>query len=182
MYPKFGREAKGSTLDIRGNVKSPWKIKNESQARSNPNFNHIPLEEIDEALALNDSNFKLIYEIKKPQKDDTIVFYCMAGMRAEDAALQFESVGYEKVHLYPGGWKEWVDSWTREDWEAWSKETGYPLQKKEMIKVFNSNLLCCLLPLYLLLSMEPFLSELDYLIECFILPVDGSTPQSYLIY
>lgn len=91
------------------------------------NFNHIPLEEIDEALALNDSNFKLIYEIKKPQKDDTIVFYCMAGMRAEDAALQFEAVGYNKVHLYPGGWKEWVESWTREDWEAWSKETGYPL-------------------------------------------------------
>ena len=91
------------------------------------NFNHIPLEEIDEALALNDSNFKLIYEIKKPQKDDPIVFYCMAGMRAEDAALQFEAVGYNKVHLYPGGWKEWVESWTREDWEAWSKETGYPL-------------------------------------------------------
>lgn len=91
------------------------------------NFNHIPLEEIDEALALNDSNFKLIYEIKKPQKDDTIVFYCMAGMRAEDAALQFEANGYNKVHLYPGGWKEWVESWTREDWEAWSKETGYPL-------------------------------------------------------
>ena len=44
----------------------------------------------------------------------------MAGMRAEDAALQFEAVGYKNVHLYPGGWKEWVESWTREDWEAWS--------------------------------------------------------------
>merc|ERR1711920_765710 len=44
------------------------------------NFNHIPLEEIDEALALSDSNYELIYEFKKPKAHDKVVFYCMAGI------------------------------------------------------------------------------------------------------
>ena len=36
------------------------------------NFNHIPLEEIDEALMLNAKNFELIYEMKKPDFHDKV--------------------------------------------------------------------------------------------------------------
>ena len=29
-----------------------------------------------------------------------------------------------------GGWKEWNSSWNREDWEQWSRGTGFPLDAK----------------------------------------------------
>ena len=51
----------------------------------------------------------------------------MAGSRAEEAALQFKDAGFTRISVYSGGWKEWTD-WTREEWETWSKETGYPLE------------------------------------------------------
>ena len=50
----------------------------------------------------------------------------MSGIRAEQAALLFKEKGYTKVFVYPGGWKEWA-GWSREQWETWAKETGYPL-------------------------------------------------------
>merc|ERR1712131_347469 len=94
------------------------------------NINHIPLDEIDEALMLSKSNYELIYELKKPDQADQIVVYCMAGIRAANAAEQFEGAGFSNVSVYPGGWKEWNASWNREDWEQWSRGTGFPLDAK----------------------------------------------------
>ena len=69
----------------------------------------------------------------------------MAGIRAANAAEQFEDAGFSNVSVYPGelfpfslffhfpclgGWKEWNASWNREDWEQWSRGTGFPLDAK----------------------------------------------------
>ena len=51
---------------------------------------------MEQTKALSPSNFELIYEQKKPDKNDEIVFYCMTGQRAELAAEQFEDAGYSQ--------------------------------------------------------------------------------------
>ena len=54
------------------------------------NFIHIPLQEVPEALTLSDSEFEDQFGAPKPKENDQILFYCMAGVRSRNAALQFE--------------------------------------------------------------------------------------------
>ena len=78
------------------------------------NWNHLPLGEIGEALQLDAKSFELIYEIKKPSKDQKVIFYCMKGRRSDMAGRLWEqSTGSENIYHYPGGWKEWNDKWTK---------------------------------------------------------------------
>ena len=51
----------------------------------------------------------------------------MSGIRAASAAAQMEQAGFANVAVYPGGWREWNDQWTRHEWEQWSRSTGFPL-------------------------------------------------------
>ena len=37
------------------------------------NINHVPLDELDEALALSGQNYKLIYELTKPTPGDQVL-------------------------------------------------------------------------------------------------------------
>ena len=41
------------------------------------NINHIPLDELDEALALSKQNYELIYELTKPASDDQVRTYSL---------------------------------------------------------------------------------------------------------
>lgn len=68
----------------------------------NPSKDHIPLGEIDDALGLSSSNYELIYELKKPAKDDPILVYCMSGVRAENAAEQFDAAGFREGFFWHG--------------------------------------------------------------------------------
>ena len=54
------------------------------------NFIHIPLQEVPEALTLSESEFEDQFGAPKPKENDQILFYCMAGVRSRNAALQFE--------------------------------------------------------------------------------------------
>ena len=51
----------------------------------------------------------------------------MAGIRSRIGGQMFEQSGATNVHNYKGGWKDWNQNWTKEQWQDWSKETGFPL-------------------------------------------------------
>jgi hypothetical protein len=51
----------------------------------------------------------------------------MKGKRSIYAGALWEKMGNKNVHHYNGGWYEWNEDWTREQWVAWSKQTGFPL-------------------------------------------------------
>ena len=52
---------------------------------------HIPLNELEEALELDNDDFAAQFECdQKPDKNDELIFYCMKGVRSASAALYFE--------------------------------------------------------------------------------------------
>merc|ERR1712130_4523 len=92
------------------------------------NWAHFPLGEFGEMAALNEKNFELLYDMKKPTKDQKVIFYCMKGVRSKTAGKLWESqTGATNVFHYAGGWYGWNDDWTKADWKKWSKGTGFPL-------------------------------------------------------
>ena len=106
---------------------------------------HIPLNELEEALELDNDDFAAQFECdQKPDKNDELIFYCMKGVRSASAALYFEQnvslkinfeknirfnlkKGYTNVSNYQGGWWEWNEHWTRDEWTAWSEKANFPL-------------------------------------------------------
>jgi len=102
---------------------------------------HIPLNELEEALELDDEDFAAHFDAQKPSVNDELVFYCMKGVRSRNAALYFQQnkliklnvklfnsiKGFTNVSNYGGGWWEWNNHWTRAEWVAWSEKANYPL-------------------------------------------------------
>jgi len=88
---------------------------------------HIPLNELEEALELDNEDFAAEFNAQKPSVNDELVFYCMKGVRSKNAALYFQQNGFTNVSNYGGGWWEWNNHWTRAKWVAWSEKANYPL-------------------------------------------------------
>lgn len=83
------------------------------------------MSQVGEALKSSPSDFKLKYKYEKPSKDQEIIFHCKLGGRAQKAAEQAISLGYQKydvaspkfilsnfflvfsVKNYKGSWAEW---------------------------------------------------------------------------
>lgn len=62
--------------------------------------------EVGDALRLSEDEFKGKFGFEKPDKDDDLVFYCKAGIRAMGGAEQASSLGY-KSYCYSGSWLDW---------------------------------------------------------------------------
>ena len=61
---------------------------------------HIPLNELEEALELDNDDFAAQFECnQKPDKNDELIFYCMKGVRSASAALYFEQNVSPKINL-----------------------------------------------------------------------------------
>ena len=52
--------------------------------------------EVHKALQLQEKDFKMLYNSKKPSTEDDIVFHCMRGIRSRRALNSAYSLGYEK--------------------------------------------------------------------------------------
>ncbi|XP_017101303.2 rhodanese domain-containing protein CG4456-like isoform X2 [Drosophila bipectinata] len=71
---------------------------------------NIPLDELEDALTLERSNFKLKYGRAKPQKDTKIIFSCRSGKRALEAEKIAKALGYTNLSLYSGSWLDWANN------------------------------------------------------------------------
>eukprot|EP01006_Ploeotia_vitrea_P065953 TRINITY_DN94083_c0_g1_i1.p1 TRINITY_DN94083_c0_g1~~TRINITY_DN94083_c0_g1_i1.p1 ORF type:complete len:158 (+),score=61.82 TRINITY_DN94083_c0_g1_i1:38-511(+) len=72
-----------------------------------PSSRHVPLDEIDEALAMDAEAFKSKYGFEKPSEEDDIVFYCLGGVRSEAATALALSKGFVNAKNYRGSFIDW---------------------------------------------------------------------------
>ena len=71
----------------------------------------VPLHEIlNGAFELPDNDFQERYNFKKPRLDDVFVLTCRSGRRILVAENYLKGLGYEKIRIYPGSYKDWVSN------------------------------------------------------------------------
>ena len=88
------------------------------------------------ALQLSQSQFEETFGAPKPEKDDELVFYCMAGVRSELAAKEFIKAGYTNVANYQGGWLDWSSDKSNQEWVDWAKvRVRHVIQLKSQIRL-----------------------------------------------
>ncbi|KAJ5278901.1 hypothetical protein N7478_004273 [Penicillium angulare] len=88
-----------------------------------PSAINIPLASQPDALYLEADEFETRFGFPKPviEKDQQIVFYCKAGVRAEAAAQLAVAAGYDAdaIGIYYGSWLDWAKNGGRvEKWEG----------------------------------------------------------------
>ncbi|KAM4042389.1 thiosulfate sulfurtransferase/rhodanese-like domain-containing protein 3 isoform 2-T2 [Anomaloglossus baeobatrachus] len=86
-------------------VREPWEIKEYGIIKGSMN---IPLGDLGSALQMTPEDFKKKYEKKLPEKSNTLVFSCLAGIRSKRALDVANSLGYNSVHHYTGGFEDWT--------------------------------------------------------------------------
>ncbi|XP_035784516.1 rhodanese domain-containing protein CG4456-like isoform X1 [Anopheles albimanus] len=72
-----------------------------------PTSINIPLKTVQHELGLGAEAFEAKYGRKKPTLDDPLIFSCRSGVRAGQAALQADQLGYRNVKNYVGSWLEY---------------------------------------------------------------------------
>lgn len=85
-------------------VREPWELR---EYGSIPGSINVPLGQVDTALQLGPEEFNEKYGDEMPQKTDSIVFTCLAGVRSKTAFNTAASLGYKDIHNYLGGWQDW---------------------------------------------------------------------------
>ncbi|KAL7746750.1 hypothetical protein RI367_007913 [Sorochytrium milnesiophthora] len=69
----------------------------------------IPLPELQDALALPNTQFQLMYNFEKPSRERSeVVFYCRSGVRSQKACEVAHAAGFKRVRNYRGSWLAWV--------------------------------------------------------------------------
>jgi rhodanese-related sulfurtransferase len=71
-----------------------------------PSSVNVPLSNFEKALDMDDSDFLRAYGFRKPKKDQKMIFYCKAGVRAGSAAGLAKDKGWKNVRNYPGSYDE----------------------------------------------------------------------------
>uniref|UniRef100_A0A2M3ZB74 Putative heat shock protein n=1 Tax=Anopheles braziliensis TaxID=58242 RepID=A0A2M3ZB74_9DIPT len=72
-----------------------------------PTSINIPLKTVQAELGLGAEVFEAKYGRKKPTLDDPLIFSCRSGVRAGQAALLADQLGYRNVKNYVGSWLEY---------------------------------------------------------------------------
>ncbi|XP_026149705.1 thiosulfate sulfurtransferase/rhodanese-like domain-containing protein 3 isoform X2 [Mastacembelus armatus] len=86
-------------------VREPWELREYGFI---PGSINVPLGQVNNALQLAPEEFKEKYGGDMPQQTDNIVFTCLAGVRSKEAFTTATLLGYKVVHLYAGGWRDWM--------------------------------------------------------------------------
>lgn len=73
-----------------------------------PTSINIPLKTVRTELSLGPEAFEAKYGRKKPATDDPIIFSCRSGVRAGQAALEADQLGFKNVKNYVGSWLEYA--------------------------------------------------------------------------
>uniref|UniRef100_A0A672Z3J1 Rhodanese domain-containing protein n=1 Tax=Sphaeramia orbicularis TaxID=375764 RepID=A0A672Z3J1_9TELE len=75
-----------------------------------PGSIHIPVNTVEEALAMEPEEFKSKYGVTKPPLDTPeLVFHCQMGKRGATATSKALEAGYLNACNYAGGYKEWFE-------------------------------------------------------------------------
>lgn len=75
-----------------------------------PHAINIPCKSSPGALGLDPEEFKLTFGFDKPSAEKTLVFYCLAGVRARMSEELAATFGYENRLNYIGSFKDWLDN------------------------------------------------------------------------
>ena len=75
-------------------VREPWEIHEYGKI---PGSINIPLDDVGEALQMNQKDFKEKYKEVKPSKSDNLVFSCLAGVRSKKAVVTAISLGFNSA-------------------------------------------------------------------------------------
>ncbi|XP_075058933.1 thiosulfate:glutathione sulfurtransferase [Mixophyes fleayi] len=86
-------------------VREPWETKEYGIIKGSVN---IPLGDLGSALQMTPKVFEEKYAKKLPDKSNTLVFSCLAGIRSRKALTVATSLGYNSVHHYAGGYEDWT--------------------------------------------------------------------------
>jgi rhodanese-related sulfurtransferase len=62
---------------------------------------------VESNFKLNEKEFKEKFNFEKPKKNETLIFYCRSGARAQLATDAIEKLGYNSVINYKGSAMEW---------------------------------------------------------------------------
>lgn len=73
-----------------------------------PGAINVPVKSAPGALGLHEEEFKLRFGFDKPDTDKTLVFYCLAGVRATMADELAYTFGYNHRLNYAGSFNDWV--------------------------------------------------------------------------
>ncbi|SCU78225.1 LAMI_0A03884g1_1 [Lachancea mirantina] len=80
----------------------------ELQQYAMPTALNLPLKTAPGALSLDPEEFKELFHFDKPKKDQELIFFCAAGIRAKAAEEIARSFGYDKTGVYPGSIQDWL--------------------------------------------------------------------------
>ncbi|OAD77153.1 hypothetical protein PHYBLDRAFT_158089 [Phycomyces blakesleeanus NRRL 1555(-)] len=74
-----------------------------------PTSNNVPLSQFVDAWQSSDDSFEKKFGFKKPSEKETLVVYCMAGIRSARAADYLRQSGFEDVRNYAGSWADYAE-------------------------------------------------------------------------
>ncbi|KAH3661888.1 hypothetical protein OGAPHI_006067 [Ogataea philodendri] len=74
-----------------------------------PGAVNIPVNSSPGALGLPEEKFESTFGFPKPEPSQTLVFYCLAGVRSTMAEELAGTFGYDKRLNYVGSWADWTD-------------------------------------------------------------------------
>uniref|UniRef100_A0A8C5LWJ3 Rhodanese domain-containing protein n=1 Tax=Leptobrachium leishanense TaxID=445787 RepID=A0A8C5LWJ3_9ANUR len=86
-------------------VREPWEVKEFGVINGTIN---IPIGDLIAALQMTPKDFEEKYHQELPDKSDTVVFYCLAGIRSQKALDVVSSLGYSRILNYGGGIEDWA--------------------------------------------------------------------------
>jgi len=94
-------EKKAIIIDVREDIEV-------KETGTVPTANHAPIKQLIPFMLAPPEEFKEKFGFNKPEKDDTLVFYCKMGGRAKAISEYVSSLGYTNVKNYSGGMMDWL--------------------------------------------------------------------------
>ncbi|KAG5263996.1 hypothetical protein AALO_G00270980 [Alosa alosa] len=75
-----------------------------------PGSIHIPVDQVENDMALDAAAFQQKFGVPKPPLNSpSLIFHCQMGRRGAVATQKARSLGFEKACNFVGGYKEWSE-------------------------------------------------------------------------
>ncbi|GJN92298.1 hypothetical protein Rhopal_005328-T1 [Rhodotorula paludigena] len=73
-----------------------------------PSSVNLPLSSFEKSLSMDEGDFTRVHGFRKPTKNQPMIFYCKAGVRAQTAVDLARSQGFKLARNYEGSYNDWV--------------------------------------------------------------------------
>ncbi|POY72138.1 hypothetical protein BMF94_4871 [Rhodotorula taiwanensis] len=80
---------------------------NEVALGSIPSSVNLPLSTFEKSLSMDEGDFTRVNGFHKPTKQQPMIFYCRAGVRAQTAVDLAKAAGYKLARNYEGSYLDW---------------------------------------------------------------------------